>query len=273
MDVPFPLPWKSTLSFTQYIWGLSKCTSLICKGGSRYFGVPNRDVSKVEIHDRLSRGPCDHRDDWIEMHVFDLCTDILKAPSVCRWTKKLWEQPELSIVGRGYGTLQVTFCVVFSRYAFFYPYFEEDEQVKDTLCSFMDTWRRTMRTFVSSQSCSLWNTWRPPWVYICHTHILFSISIGSLPSCRKNRPRKNRQSMKKTQICGDTHPQIQRFSGCKLAGKTANLEQDPTCAPDLNNTKPTKSCCDACIAAARHGSNSPANNPVGSCGTCVSACL
>ena len=36
--------------------------------------------------------------------------------------------------------LQVTFCLIFSRYANFGPYSEEDEQVKKTLCSFLDIW-------------------------------------------------------------------------------------------------------------------------------------
>lgn len=37
-------------------------------------------------------------------------------------------------------SLHVTFCLVFSRYAYFCPHSEEDEQVKDTLCNFLETW-------------------------------------------------------------------------------------------------------------------------------------
>ena len=44
------------------------------------------------------------------------------------------------MLGVGCGTLQVTLCLVFSRYSNFGPYSEEDEQVKKTLCSFLDTW-------------------------------------------------------------------------------------------------------------------------------------
>ena len=44
------------------------------------------------------------------------------------------------ISGGVHCVLQVTFCLIFSRYANFGPYSEEDEQVKNTLCSFLDTW-------------------------------------------------------------------------------------------------------------------------------------
>ena len=43
--------------------------------------------------------------------------------------------------------------------------------------------------------------------------------------------------MRKTQIWGFTNPQIPRFNGCKSAEKTANLEPEPPCAAELENTK------------------------------------
>jgi len=44
--------------------------------------------------------------------------------------------------------------------------------------------------------------------------------------------------MRKIQIWEDTHPQIHRLNVCKSAGKRATLGPEPTCAPELEGTKP-----------------------------------
>ncbi|XP_051006822.1 ral guanine nucleotide dissociation stimulator-like [Acomys russatus] len=41
---------------------------------------------------------------------------------------------------RRFATTQQVLDLLFKRYAYFYPSCEEDEQIKDTLCTFLDTW-------------------------------------------------------------------------------------------------------------------------------------
>lgn len=46
----------------------------------------------------------------------------------------------MTVLGEATGTLEVTFSLVFSRYAYFNPYSKEDEQVKNAVLSFLETW-------------------------------------------------------------------------------------------------------------------------------------
>lgn len=46
----------------------------------------------------------------------------------------------MTVLGEVTGTLEVTFSLVFSRYAYFNPYSKEDEQVKNAVLSFLETW-------------------------------------------------------------------------------------------------------------------------------------
>ena len=128
--------------------------------------------------------------------------------------------------------------LLFMRYANFGSYSEGDEQIKGTLCSFMDTWiDRNPEDFCQPSDLLILKYLKASFsVYMANSDIsirvnLFLTLLQEIK--KKRRPRIHRPRMRKTHIWGDTHPQIQRYNGCKSAGKTANLEPDPTCAPQL----------------------------------------
>lgn len=168
----------------------------------------------------------------------------------------------------------MTFCLVFSSYSFFGP-FEEDEQVKNTLCNFLHTWMDTnpedfcgpIDFFPLKYMKAYLSAFVPPSDHTVHFNRL--LTQLQEEQAKNSQARKGRARL----IWGDTHPQTQRFNCCKSAGKAANLEPDPTRAPDLDNTETTRSFCDACASAAMCGSSRPASTPDNSHGTCVSTCL
>lgn len=86
-------------------------------------------------------------------------------------------------------------------------------------------------------------------------------------------PRIHKPRMRKTQIWGDTLPQIRTLSGCKSAGERATLEPERTCAPELLGTKSPRSFCDAWVPVDRCGGSSPDSTQDSRCGSCFSVCL
>lgn len=149
----------------------------------------------------------------------------------------------------------MTFCLVISSYAFFGPRAEEDGEVKDRLSAFLDTWMDKSPEDFCEQAELF------PLRYMKAYLSVFLPDSDLTGRVNKHLEEQAQDSqaigrMRKTQIWGDTHPQMQGFSGYKLAGKTANREPAPTCAPDPDSTKTTRSFCDTCVDAAPCGSSS-----------------
>ncbi|XP_034377998.1 ral guanine nucleotide dissociation stimulator-like 3 [Arvicanthis niloticus] len=158
--------------------------------------------------------------------------------------------------------------LLFMRYAYFCPDSEEDEQVKNTLCSFLETWmdKNPEDFYESSDLFPLEYLRAYLSVHMPHSDLI--ARIDELLTQLHEEQAKELEAKDEEVLSSDPE-----FKYCKSIGKPASLEPEQTCAPELESTKATRNFCDTCVATARYVSSTLASTADSSCGTRVSSCL
>ncbi|XP_063133780.1 ral guanine nucleotide dissociation stimulator-like [Rattus norvegicus] len=122
--------------------------------------------------------------------------------------------PAFVITYQRFDTPLLVLDQLFLRYANFSPYCEEDEQINNTLCSFLETWmdKNTSELFILKYIKAYFD--------VCMAHLDLSVHVNRFMTLMQdNQAKDSHPRMSKAQIWGDTHPQIHRLDGCKTAGK------------------------------------------------------
>ena len=165
------------------------------------------------------------------------------------------------------------FCLVFSRYPYFHPHSVEHRQVRSSLCTFLHTWMDKNPEDFCDPSDLLPLTYLKAYLSVHMPHSELFIRVDRLLNeLWEEQDKDSHAKNEKDSDLGRHTSSGPELKSCKSVGKTTALELDPTCPPELESTKATRSFWDTCITTSRCGSNRPACTPDSSCVTCFSAC-
>ncbi|XP_006252791.2 ral guanine nucleotide dissociation stimulator-like [Rattus norvegicus] len=128
--------------------------------------------------------------------------------------------PAFSIIYQRFDTPLLVLDQLFLRYANFSPHCEEDEQINNALCSFLETWMNKNTEDYCEPSELLILKYIKAYFDVCMAHLDLSVHVNRFMTLMQdNQAKDSHPRMSKAQIWGDTHPQIHRLDGCTTAGK------------------------------------------------------
>ncbi|XP_052046284.1 ral guanine nucleotide dissociation stimulator-like [Apodemus sylvaticus] len=143
----------------------------------------------------------------------------------------------LSTYRRFATTLQVL-NLLFKRYEYFCPNSEEDEQVKTTLCSFLDTWMDKNPEDFCQTSDTLPLQYLKTYLSMNMPDSDLNIRVNRLMvQLQKEQTNVSQAKVEEDSDLGSNTSSYSELEEHQPTGKTAILEPESTCAPELESTK------------------------------------
>ncbi|XP_055464566.1 ral guanine nucleotide dissociation stimulator-like [Psammomys obesus] len=126
-------PWRHRIhSCLQRLWPFSRKEADLIQGSQ---SQGHTDKAKEDSAPKDQKEPCG--ESRISADVVEKLVNHL-VPSL--QAGDTFFVPAFLCTYRRFATTQQVLDLLFKRYSYFRPYCEEDEQAKNTLCSFLDTW-------------------------------------------------------------------------------------------------------------------------------------